>query len=102
MIDNDKKNIGDEFVEEDETLESEEDKSLEGLFDLVLPPGVPLKMITEVQEKFKLELVTRKCTVKTIDVESDNLLVLRGELDSVNNAHDYIYEKLSAKYKYKR
>ena len=102
MTDNDKKNIGDEFVEEDETLESEKDKSLEGLFDLVMPPGVPLKIITEVQEKFHLELVTRQCTIKTIDVESDNLLVLRGELDSVNNAHDYIYEKLSAKYNYKR
>lgn len=102
MIDNDKKNIGDEFVEEDETIKSEEEKALEGLFDLVLPPGVPQKMIMEVQEKFNLELITRKCAVKTVDVDSENLLVLRGELDSVNNAHDYIYEKLSAKYKYKR
>ena len=102
MIDNDKKNIGDEFVEEDETIKSEEEKALEGLFDLVLPPGVPQKMIMEVQEKFNLELITRKCAVKTVDVDSENLLVLRGELDSVNNAHDYIYEKLSARYKYKR
>ncbi|MCZ7402456.1 MAG: hypothetical protein O8C61_09555 [Candidatus Methanoperedens sp.] len=102
MNDNDKKNIGDEFVEEDETVKSEDEQALEGLFDLVLPPGVPQKMIMEVQEKFNLELVTRKCAVKTVDVETDNLLVLRGELDSVNNAHDYIYEKLSAKYKYKR
>jgi len=102
MTDNDKKNIGDEFVEEDEAIKSEDDKALEGLFDLVLPPGVPQKIIMEVQEKFNLELLTRKCAVKTVDVESDNLLVLRGELESVNNAHDYIYEKLSAKYKYKR
>jgi len=102
MTDNDKKNIGDEFVEEDEAIKSEDDKALEGLFDLVLPPGVPQKIIMEVQEKFNLELLTRKCAVKTVDVESDNLLVLRGELDSVNKAHDYIYEKLSAKYKYKR
>jgi len=102
MIDNDKKNIGDEFVEEDETVKSEDETALEGLFDLVLPPGVPLKIITEVQEKFNLEFVTRTCTIQTIDKEQDNLLVLRGELDSVNKAHDYIYEKLSAKYKYKR
>ncbi len=102
MTDNDKKNIGDEFVEEDETVINEDEKALEGLFDLVLPPGVPRKIIIEVQEKFNLELLTRKCAVKTIDVESENLLVLRGELDSVNNAHDYIYEKLSAKYNYKR
>jgi len=102
MTDNDKKNIGDEFVEEDENVKSGDDKALEGLFDLVLPPGVPQKIIMEVEEKFNLELVTRKCAIKTVDVESDNLLVLRGELDSVNKAHDYIYEKLSAKYNYKR
>jgi hypothetical protein len=102
MTDNEKKNIGDEFVEEDETIRSEEDKAMEGLFDLVLPPGVPQKMIMEVEEKFNLELVTRKCAIKTVEVESDNLLVLRGELESVNNAHDYIYEKMRAKYNYKR
>ncbi len=100
MTENDKKNIGDEFVEEDESSENE--SKLKGLFDLVLPPGVPQKIIMEVQEKFNLEIVTRKCDIKTIDVESDNLLVLRGELDSVNKAHDYMYEKLSAKYNYKR
>jgi len=102
MTDNDKKNIGDEFVEEDETVKSEDEQALEGLYDLVLPPGVPQKIIMEVQEKFNLELVTRKCAIKTVDVDSDNLLVLRGELDSVNKAHDYMFEKLSAKYKYKR
>jgi hypothetical protein len=100
MTENNKKNIGDEFVEEDESSGNESE--LKGLFDLVLPPGVPQRIIMEVQEKFNLELVTRKCDIKTIDVESDNLLVLRGELDSVNKAHDYMYEKLSAKYNYKR
>lgn len=102
MTDNDTKNIGDEFVEEDETTVSEENKAFEGLYDLILPPGVPQKMIMEVEEKFNLELVTRKCAVKTVDIESDNLLVLRGELDAVNNAHDYIYEQMRAKYNYKR
>jgi hypothetical protein len=102
MNDNDTKYIGDEFVEEDETSKTEDEKALEGLFDLVLPPGVPQKMIMEVEEKFNLELITRKCAIKTIDVEPDNLLVLRGELDLVNKAHDYLFEKLSAKYNYKR
>ena len=102
MTDNDKKNIGEEFVEEDETSTNENENDLKGLFDLVLPPGIPQKIIMEVQDKFNLEVVTRKCAIKTVDVESDNLLVLRGELDSVNNAHDYIYKKLSDKYNYKR
>lgn len=102
MNDNDKKFIGDEFVEEDETVKTEDEQALEGLYDLVLPPGVPQKLIMEVEEKFNLELLTRKCAVKTIDVETDNLLVLRGELDSVNNAHDYIFSRLRAKYDSKK
>ncbi len=102
MNDNDTKYIGDEFVEEDETTVNEDEKALEGLYDLVLPPGIPHKLILEVIDKYNLEVATRKCAVKTVDVEDDNLLTLRGELDSVNNAHDYIYKKLSERYKYKK
>lgn len=95
------KYIGDEFVEETETIVDEKGK-IEGQYDLVLPPGVPRKVIMEAIDKFNLEVTTRKCAVKTIDTESDNLLVLRGELDAVNNAHDYIYQKLSKMYNYKK
>lgn len=60
------------------------------------------KIIMETVDKFNLEIVTRKVALKTIDVENENLLVLRGKLEDVNNAHDYIYQKLSEKYDYKR
>ena len=102
MNDNDTKYIGDEFVEEDENSKSETEKALEGLYDLVLPPGIPHKLILEVMDTFNLEVTTRKCAVQTVDIEPDNLLTLRGELDSVNQAHDYIFQKLSEKYKYNR
>jgi len=102
MIDDDKKYVGDEFVEEDENVVSEKENELEGLYDLVIPPGVPQKVIMEVMEKFNVEVATRKCAVKTIDVDSENLLVLRGELEDINNAHDYIFKKLSEKYNYRR
>jgi hypothetical protein len=102
MNDNDTKYIGDEFVEEDENSKSETEKALEGLYDLVLPPGIPHKLILEVMDTFNLEVATRKCSVKTIEVEDDNLLTLRGELDSVNQAHDYIFQKLSERYNYKK
>ncbi len=97
----DTKYVGDEFVEEENIID-EKEKECQGLYDLVLPPGVPHKVIMEAMEKFNLEVTTRKCAVKTIDVESDNLLVLRGELDEVNKAHDYIFQKMSEKYNYKR
>jgi len=102
MNDNDTKYIGDEFVEEDETSTDENEKALEGLYDLVLPPGIPHKLILEVMDQFNLEVAVRKCAVQTVDTEPDNLLTLRGELDSVNKAHDYIFQKLSERYKYKR
>lgn len=96
-LNNDKKFIGDEFEEI-----TDKENNLENLYDLVLPPGIPYKIIMDVMDKFNLEIVTRKVTLKTIDAEQENLLVLRGKLDDVNNAHDYIYQKLSEKYNYKR
>jgi hypothetical protein len=102
MTHDDPKHIGDEFVEEDETTLNEKEKELEGLYDLVLPPGVPHKLIMEAMEKFNLEVSTRKCAIKTIEVDTDNLLILRGELDAVNNAHDYIFKKMSEKYNYNK
>ncbi len=92
--------VGDEFVEEENINENEAE--LQGLYDLVLPPGVPQKLIVETMEKFNLEVIVRKCALKTIDVEPENLLVLRGELDAVNNAHDYIFQEMSKKYNYKK
>ena len=102
MTDNDTKYIGDEFVEEDETTINPEEQALKGLYDLVLPPGIPHKLILEVMDTFNLEVTTRKCAVKTVDIEDDNLLTLRGDLDSVNNAHDYIFKKMSEKYNYNK
>ena len=95
-MNNDKKFVGDEFEEE---ITDKEDLVL---FDLVLPPGLPHKIIMEAIDKFNLEVTTRRVALKTIDVEQENLLVLRGKLDDVNNAHDYIYQKLSEKYNYKK
>jgi hypothetical protein len=99
-LNNDKKFVSEEFEEEviEETAGKDE---LEDLFDLVIPPGMPHKIIMEAVDKFNLEVTTRRVALKTIDVEKENLLVLRGKLDDVNNAHDYIYQKLSEKYKRK-
>lgn len=98
-MDNDKKFVGEEF---EEITDQEGEEDLEKLFDLVLPPGISHKIIMETVDKFNLEIITRKVALKTIDVENENLLVLRGKLEDINNAHDYIYQKLSEKYNYKR
>lgn len=97
-MEEDKKFVGDEFEE----ITEEKKEDLEGLFDLVLPPGLPHKIIMEAVDKFNLEITTRKVSLKTIDIEKENLLILRGKLDDVNKAHDYIYQKMSEKYNYKK
>lgn len=102
MTDDKPKYVGDEFADEDEAVVDEKGNTVEGLYDLVLPPGVPHKVIIEAVDKFNLEVTTRKCALKTIDVEPENLLVLRGELEAVNSAHDYIYKKMSEKYNYRK
>lgn len=91
--------VGEEF---EEITDQEDEEDLEKLFDLVLPPGMPHKIIMEAVDKFNLEITTRNVALKTIDVDKENLLVLRGKLEDVNNAHDYIYQRLSEKYDYKR
>ena len=96
------KKIGDEFVEETEEMAKETENPNAGLYDLVLPPGVPHTLIIEAMEKFNLEVATRKCAIKTVEVDNDNLLVLRGELNEVNSAHDYIFQIMSEKFNYKR
>ncbi len=101
MVNKNLKNVGDEFVE-DEGIAEEKENEAPGLYDLVLPPGVPHTVILEAVKKFNLEVTTRRCELKTIDSEPENLLVLRGELESVNSAHDYIYKKMSEKYNYKK
>ena len=100
MTDDDNKNIGDEFVEEDENFVDEKTKELEGLFDLVLPPGLPQKVIIDAVDEFGLEVTTRTCDVKSQEMEEENLLVLRGELDAVNNAQEFIYNKMKERCNY--
>ncbi|MBE0520958.1 MAG: hypothetical protein IBX39_01650 [Candidatus Methanoperedenaceae archaeon] len=101
MADDDNKYVGDEFEEEDENFVDEEAQEIEGLYDLVLPPGVPQKVIMEAMQEFNLESTIRKYGVKTRDeIEDENLLVLRGELDAVNNAQIFIYNKMKELYNY--
>jgi hypothetical protein len=96
-LEDEKKFVGEEFEEIDD-----QEENIDGLFDLILPPGVNHKIIMEAVQKFNLEITTREVSLKTIDIDKDNLLVLRGQFDDINEAQNYIYQKMSEKYKYKR
>ena len=87
--------IGDEYAE-DEGQGEKPTNELEGLFDLLLPPGIPESIIVDLVEEFDLEVTMR--LVKTSNengaIEEREVLVLRGDQDSVNNAHDQMINRM--------
>ena len=86
--------IGDEFTEEEDLGGKQEVDELEGLYDLMIPPGVPESLIVELVEEFDLEPVTRLTNVEIIEVDTREILVLRGKLEAVNAAHDYMIKRM--------
>lgn len=84
--------VGDEYAEPEEIEEKENE--LEGLYDLMIPPGVPESLIVELVEEFNLEPTLRMANVDIVEMDQRELLVLRGDLDTVNEAHDYLIKRL--------
>lgn len=81
--------------ESSETKETEEE-DLEGLYDLVIPPGVTHSLIIELVNKFDLEPVKRIMDVSIIEneVKPSEVLVLRGDKETVDEAHEYLIKVL--------
>ena len=74
-----------------ETGEAEEQ-----LFDLLIPPGVPRKMIGDIIQKFDVELVTRKERLYFANMDGDEreLLAFRGKQEVVVEVQDYLFTAL--------
>jgi len=51
-------------------------------------------IIVELVEEFDLEPVNRLSNVDIVEIDQRELLALRGELDTVNEAHDYMMQRL--------
>ncbi len=81
---------------ENEKIETKED--LTGLYDLAIPLGMPVSVISELVEKFDLDLVRRKARMDMTGEEMDReILVLRGDLETVMAAKKYMFEALDRK-----
>jgi hypothetical protein len=72
------------------------DGEIEGLYDLVIPPGTVVSIIYDIVEEFELEPVTRKIFVGIANSEERELLVLRGPLEKVQAAEKFLYEEMKA------
>jgi hypothetical protein len=67
-------------------------------FDVLIPPGVPQKIIFDVSSKFKVTVVTRMEKIKFANMDGDarELLAFRGDLDEVKKVEQYMIEQLKA------
>lgn len=70
----------------------------EKLYDVLIPPGVPRKIIIDVTTKFNVKVVERMEKLKFANMEGDEreLLAFRGELDEVRKVEKYMIEQLKS------
>ena len=84
------------MAEENPSLTDESNQGEEELFDLLIPPGVPRKMIIEITEKFEVELTHRKEPMFFANMEGDEreLLAFRGRREVIEEVHTYLMSEL--------
>ena len=76
-----------------ENKENKED--LKGLYDLAIPLGMPVSVIRELVEKFDLDALLRPGKMEmTGEVMDREILVLRGDLETIKAAEKYMFEAL--------
>lgn len=69
----------------------------EELFDLLVPPGVPRKMIYDVAEKYDVEVVRRqrKMSFANMDGDMRELIAFRGKREVVEEVQEYLFARLN-------
>ena len=70
----------------------------EPLYDIIIPPGVPQKLIVEISKKFDVTVVERKEKIKFANMEGDEreLLAFRGKLEVMQKVETYMRDQLIA------
>ena len=66
------------------------------LFDLVIPPGTPRSVISDVTRKFDVDIVERKERLNFANMDGDEriLLAFRGKLEIMTELEPYFYTKV--------
>ena len=70
----------------------------EPLFDIIIPPGVPQKIIFDIAKKFEVTVVDRREKIKFANMEGDerDLLAFRGKLEVMQKVETYMRDQLNA------
>ncbi|MBP2132270.1 hypothetical protein J2128_000191 [Methanomicrobium sp. W14] len=73
-----------------------EEKKEAELYDVIVPPGVPRKIILDISEKFDVEVVDRPRAVKFANMDGDvrNLIAFRCDAKTAQEVHDYMLSEL--------
>ena len=66
------------------------------LFDVVIPPGVPRKLIIEISQKFDVEVVESLQKLYFANMEGDerNLLAFRAKRDVAEKVEKYMIDEV--------
>lgn len=81
-----------------DSSKKEEAEDLTGLYDLAIPLSMPVSVIRELVENFDLDLIKRPGKMDmTGEVMDREILVLRGDLETVKAAEKYMFEALDKK-----
>ncbi|MDK2891279.1 MAG: hypothetical protein PWR21_1911 [Methanoculleus sp.] len=68
----------------------------EELYDMLVPPGVPRRMIYDVVEKYDVDVVRRpqKLSFANMDGDTRELLAFRGKREVVEEVQKYLFAQL--------
>jgi hypothetical protein len=73
---------------------SGENAELEDLYDLIIPMGVPISIITDMIEMFELEVTDRLISITEPEVAQTPVIALRGPLESVLEAEKFMKQEM--------
>ncbi|AKB19042.1 MULTISPECIES: hypothetical protein [unclassified Methanosarcina] len=79
-----------------ENIETDADLEYEERYDLIIPPGTVVSIIYDIVEEYGLEPVTRKMPINIANSEEREILVLRGPLEKVQAAEEFLYKEMEA------
>lgn len=81
-----------------DAAKKEEKEDLKGLYDLIIPLSMPVSVIRQMVESFELDLVRREAKMDmTGEVMDREVLVLRGDLETVMAAKKFMFQSLDRK-----
>lgn len=85
-----------ENKENDQTSGDVSEEMEEQLYDLMIPPGVPRKLIFDIIQKYDVDLVSRKERLYFANMDGDEreLLAFRGKKEVMEEVQTYLYDEL--------